>query len=380
MHTSSYDVAVIGSSPFLLMLALQLRRGGKSVVLFESDDRLGGAWRLEDVEGIGPVECACHLIEWYRGGYEMLAELGGTPLVLSDPQPVRVFLNGRVAPYTSRGRIAYLAFRATLSLGLAFGRMLVAGRGERGIKQTRLAGAWRALLFELRFRLPGVLAYDGIRRPAEGYVGFVDTLCARVADSGIVVLPEHVDHIEPGEGYVMLQHGDHDTRVGKVVLGESARIDNFVDEKGSGIQFTAYHHIVVGLPAADAVMRSDYVHTPDDPIFHRVTYVRDHVPDGAMARAIFLVQLRKPVEEIPAMERELGILFRRCGIAAKAEDVVVYKAFSQRYMQRSLPGTPLETGPVLQGVRTIGDLARNMVTQSPTFDAALTRRGAGVEH
>ena len=368
MHTPSYDVAVIGSSPLLLMLALRLRRAGNTVVLFEADARLGGAWQVEEVEDIGPVECACHLIEWYAGGYEMLAELAGTSFVPCDPQPTRVFLNGRVAPYTSRFGIVRSALRAVFSLGLALRRVVIARHDERPASRARLAGAWQTLLFELRFRLPGVASFDAVRKPADGYVNFMEALCSQVEASGIAVVTDRVDGVDPIEAHAIVRHGTrHQTKAEKVFFGESARIEKLGTQASSGAPAEDYHHIVVGSPAAEVVLRSDYVHTPDDPIFHRVTYVRDHAPNTAAARAIFLVQLRRPVQDIPALDQELGILFRRCGIATNATDIIVYKVFSKQYMGRGPTVPPLRSGAVIQGVRTIGDLARNVVVQAETF-------------
>lgn len=102
MLSAHYDCAIVGSSPLLLMLALQLRRANLSVVLFEGESSPGGAWQVENVDGIGTVECACHLLEWYDGAYAKLEQVSGIRFIKSIPQPVRIFGDGSAAAYTSR--------------------------------------------------------------------------------------------------------------------------------------------------------------------------------------------------------------------------------------------------------------------------------------
>lgn len=352
------------------MLALRLREAGRSVVLFEAEGNLGGAWQVEYVEGVGPVECACHLIEWYAGGYELLRDLTGSQFVASTPQPMRVYLNGRATPYLSRPLAAYWIMRAGLSAGAALVRLLLANTAQRPEKRLRLADAWEAFLFQLRYRLPGLHSFDAVRRPAEGYTGFMDNLCKRVAAAGVVQVTARVEAVDVGDGTANLRYGGSSIEAGQVFLGESTVIGNLGDETDHAPIPEDYHHVVVGLPARGVVLRSDYVHTPDDPIFHRVTYVRDSALEGAQPSAIFLVQLRMGIDEIQGLDKELDLLFRRCGIAGSAEGLVLHKVFSRQYMQRRVAGRPLLSGPVVTRVRTIGDLARNVVIQSEVFERA----------
>lgn len=362
-----YDYAVVGSSPLLLMVALQMSRMGRSVVLFESEDRLGGAWQLEDVDGVGPVECACHLIEWYSGGYELLEKLSGTRFVASDPQPVRVTIDGKVTPYTSRVEIARKFYGSVRGFCGAFLRMLSARRCDRAEKRDVLRISWRDLLFFFRYRLPGVLIYDAIRRPADGYIGFVATLGHQVEVSDIDIVRRGVERIEVRGTEAALFYGDIKLLADKVYIGQST-ITGGLSDKIDVLNFhTEYYHIVVSLPAEKVRLRSDYVHLPDDVSFHRITYVRDCIAGDEGPVCFFLVQLRSPLEEIYDFDDKMDFLLARCGIADSAEGLVIQKIFSKGYVRGSQNSSYSSKNPVVHRLRTVGDLSRNLLFHKKLF-------------
>jgi len=79
-----YDKLFVGSSPISVMHVVRQARLGHRVVLLESElaSELGGARKMKSVEGIGRVECACHLIEW-------------SDFVRLKRQPVKIHNDGR---------------------------------------------------------------------------------------------------------------------------------------------------------------------------------------------------------------------------------------------------------------------------------------------
>lgn len=367
-----YDCAVVGSSPLLLMMALQLSRGGRTVVLFEAEDRLGGAWQVEEVDGVGLVECACHLLEWYVGGYELLAELSGMPFVPSIPQPVRVLPSGEVLPYMSRGGVArslYWSLRRVLG---AIVRRALAKGSQRASTNLALDASLRHLAFELRYRTLGIVAFDAVRRPAEGFIGFIATLCRQVEHSAIDVLKERISEIDIRGDHAILFYGDQIVEATEVFIGESTHFSEIDPSAMTALE--EYHHIVVGLPADGVILRSDYVHLPEDPLFHRITYVRDCTVADNLLSAIFLVQLRKPISEIDDINKHLDVLFRRCKIALSASGVVVHKVFSKQYMKRNVLDAPPQAKLVVRRLRTIGDLARNVLLHARDFGLSEKRR------
>lgn len=350
-----------------MMMALRLKRAGRSVVLFESEDHLGGAWQVETVDGIGPVECACHLLEWYSGGYHLLTELSGVQFSKSNPQPVRVFPDGRVLPYTARSDFPKALYWATRSLAASLVRRALAHPDQHENRDLMLRDSWRHLLFQLRYRISGTFAYDGIQRPAQGYISFTEQLCAQIERSGINVVVSRIDSIDVRANYAALRYAGKVIEATKVYVGESTQIaaDGKIEEAASEPE--DYFHIVIGLPADKVQLRSDYVHLPEDTLFHRITYVRDCDLDNGTRSTIFLVQLRRAMGEIPDFEMQLSNLLSRCGIARQAHIATVHKEFTKRYMRRRALDTAPLSGPVLHRLRTIGDLARNVLLHARDF-------------
>ncbi|WP_315920462.1 NAD(P)-binding protein [Mesorhizobium sp. SP-1A] len=363
MSEFDFDCAIVGSSPLLMMLALKLQKSGKSVVLFEAEQNFGGAWQNEHVEGIGLVECACHLLEWYAGGYELLARLSGCKFVASDPQPVRIYRDGTVEPYTSRNKIAAALYHELRGFATSLVRLLFS-KGRTWSDRVKTVESKRnSLLFYLRFRLRGAKQFDAIQRPALGFTHFVDNLANKVSSSGIRVINAKVDSVSDEEDSAVLGYSDQKVRVKKIFLGESSIIDDMRNQ--SDVAKEPYHHLVVGVPANSVEIRSDYIHLPDDQLFHRITYLRDIDNDDNRTEALFLVQLRDQT----AGENQDAIrdLFLRCRIIiSNMTYVQVHKTFTKSYFGRASSVLYLDSLRSVRYVRTIGDLARNVVIE-PEF-------------
>ena len=59
--TNSYHTIIVGSSPLLLLKALQAAKCGYSVLVLDKDCQIGGSWKPFLYDGI-PFEGACHLL------------------------------------------------------------------------------------------------------------------------------------------------------------------------------------------------------------------------------------------------------------------------------------------------------------------------------
>ena len=59
--TNSYHTIIVGSSPLLLLKALQAAKCGYSVLVLDQDCQIGGSWKPFLYDGI-PFEGACHLL------------------------------------------------------------------------------------------------------------------------------------------------------------------------------------------------------------------------------------------------------------------------------------------------------------------------------
>jgi len=83
----TFDAIFIGTSPVMILEALQTSLEGKSVLMIDRRDSLGGAWHTAVLGSFKGIEIGCHYIKRYRKGYAFLEELIGRTLPVMDPQP-----------------------------------------------------------------------------------------------------------------------------------------------------------------------------------------------------------------------------------------------------------------------------------------------------
>jgi phytoene dehydrogenase-like protein len=362
-----FDLVVVGSSPLLLLFALQATKAGHSVCIVERKPQLGGAWSLDrcDLEGAEVMhENACHLIEWYAGGYELLESLSGMPFVPNDPQPIRVWRSGKVAPYTSRLGIAreYLLAWRTIAYS-----MIKLGLAGVRIRYT-IPEAWYLLkrsLVQLRLetvhRLPGLLGYPGVCAPKDGFAAFVEALIDQAGAAGVVVRTSAVSGIaRDGDGWRVTLYGGEALTCARVAVGQSTDIAALDGAAAKPNHHSDYHHVLVGLPAADTRVRSPYVHFPDHPLFHRITYVEDVVTGDGRAFAVFLLQLRVPLDKVADLGAELAEICRLYEIASNTAGLVVLKSMEAQHVSSAFDSGwrgNRGDGPIV--LKTIGDLSRS---------------------
>lgn len=86
-----FDYLYIGTGPINIIDAVQKAQQGKSVVLVDSKDQIGGAWVAIEVGNYGKLEIGCHIWSYNQESYDFLKDFLGLNLVKLDPQPY--FLN-----------------------------------------------------------------------------------------------------------------------------------------------------------------------------------------------------------------------------------------------------------------------------------------------
>jgi hypothetical protein len=348
------------------MLALRLRRLGHSVVVFEASSSLGGAWQAEDLGGVGKVECACHLLEWYAGGYESLSRFSDADFIPCDPQPIRVYLDGRRQPYTSRAGIARSAYYHCRAVLAQAAKLVVRRRSPMADRLWALWASVGRLQLFARYTLPGLVRFRALCRPKGGYVAYIDGLIDAVRDSGVEIVLEQVTALESSALSVTVKTRSQTLSFKRVYVGDSTVLSDQSDAPVSDPK--SYHHVVVGLEPSEVTERNDYIHLPDDPIFHRITYIDDRMVDG-VGKALFLVQLRARPDEISDIVSRLGRLFERCGIAPASAVPIVHATMSRQFMQRrdSAGKTRRRRDQRIVHLQTIGDLAYCVVLEENTL-------------
>lgn len=88
--SKNFDDAVIGSSPLMIIKAIQLAKKGRSVILIDRKKIFGGNWQTYNLKDDNRVESACHLIEFFPGVYELLEKYSGMSFNVLNPQPIRI--------------------------------------------------------------------------------------------------------------------------------------------------------------------------------------------------------------------------------------------------------------------------------------------------
>jgi hypothetical protein len=295
---SSHSVAVIGSSPIMLLYAIYLRSTGASVYVFEGEQSFGGAWKVDaQIDERMKIQRACHLIEFYPGVYRLIEQLSGIKFVVSGQKSFRFLApSGERVPYATRFSIIKHAIARVLYL------MKVRLRVRRDILLSRArhssSGGQCGLLDEVRIdlrRIAFIRQFKGIEQPAMGYDNFVPALLSRLVSLGGIVVPDEISHIEFHSDKVKLR-GIQDVYVfEKVFASQSLRLqDNEApsEAKSQGrSKRQNYDYWLIAVRLSDLVEGGefDYMHCKGHPIVNRISSAAgNHVPGARL----FLVELR----------------------------------------------------------------------------------------
>lgn len=364
-----YDLVVIGSSPLLLLEALSRKREGKTVAIVEEADSLGGAWRV-DTYTLGDEkilhECACHLIEWQMGGYELLEKLSGYPFDVLKPQPVKIReAKRRVALYTSRWVLVRNYLYSWLSIAYA---LFILPLGWLGLfKTSRRQGVVRVrrsimrMAQETVLRLPGVLQFDGVRAPRGGFARYISYLNEELRRHEICVANVRAKSLTRDRSRVRVRLSDGRSISGsEIALGESAIISAVDSSARDKARFSEFHHVLIGIPASAVKIRNSYIHFADNKIFHRLTYVDEAGAENSANMSIFLLQLRCKSDEIGDFEGELAKALTLYPIATSLNGLRTLKVITSHHLSSGDDGAWRGFADEnISVIPTIGDLSRN---------------------
>jgi UDP-galactopyranose mutase len=74
MHMESTDIIIVGSSIVAMLEATMQARNGKSVVVMEQDDVLGGCWRTMSIPYCTGLNYGSHLFRRNRTCWDFLSK------------------------------------------------------------------------------------------------------------------------------------------------------------------------------------------------------------------------------------------------------------------------------------------------------------------
>lgn len=363
------DLTVIGSSPTALAYAIKNAKVGVKTIVVERESHLGGAWQIRELDCGARVEIACHLFEYYTGGYELLSKYSTVPFDVQEAQPFKLLTNGKERPYSTKssilGEFLYLATGYVVVCAVTLLNALLPQRAKLMQQRTLDSSAWRTQLkFQYKQKVNRLYRFNGIRFPRGGVDVFVSGLAARFESLGgrIVVNECGLTLIRKDSSWKLLGRNGCAFESTRVAMTESARLEMFIGENSEFSlvpRYTTYWHLLVSLPSNQVRRAISYVHLPENPEFHRVTII--DVPRLERGRAYYLIQSRVAFEKYSdALDAAAGLL-RKIGIIEAMTEVTIEAKFVQAFVQ-SKKDTDLPSGVELVGVeiiRSIGDVARN---------------------
>lgn len=380
----AYDTCLIGSSPLLILSAIHEEKQNRSVCVIEKAERLGGAWAIDKLSDAGDfrhVETSCHLVEWYKSGYEILEELGGVPFVPMQPQPVKVHTDGKVTPYTTAASIyKTIAFNVGAFVVNNW-RILVRSvtRDQIGLEKARarLCEVSDTLGFDLHTRFSAYLNYKNVREPLGGYANWLQDLINQLKKSSAKLLFDKAISASKttDEGWRVELSSGNFVEAKKLILGESSSLQNIDGKIISEPPLTTYNNVIVSINATDTMIRNKYIHCPNHPTINRISYIFDYKTEANVVRSLWLIQLHQQdlsSEEIMRNMKEISEKYpfirgdlMTCSVEARYERSHVRSPSDVKKL--SIEGKNLTV------LKTVGNLSKTVLQNQNFFEDYLNK-------
>ena len=354
------DIAVVGTSPVLLLEAAVRARAGSSVTVFTSGRPFGGAWWVDEQAGFSRIETACHLLEADPVGYEVLRSVPGVELTRMTPTPKVHIGRGQVLRYGSppaTAAIAAIGVPAVARAGWRNGREIGPAAGfsaARASASTRVAQSRN----ELRAR------HRDILYPVGGAGTLLDGLRQLVTGEGVEFDDRRIEHIEADADratvtieneqrvfrQVVVSSGYNGT-IGRGATGRTRRSNDTATD-------TSRRHDQLLLVIPTSAHRAlSYERFMTDPILLRASDVTSSAiaSDVQQGTSLLMLGLRQPADP----EQVIGPLCHQ-GILTEPvqpEFALTYTHTSRDRADELLAAT---TGTAVTVVPTFGDLSRSL--------------------
>ena len=295
------SVAIIGSSPLFLLLALHLSSRGKQVTVFSNGD-FGGCWNTQSSE-YGPIDCACHLLESTRLSNNIILKHTNTLSYIDDSStPISLSLGARdnlsVSRYHSRLRILLdlVLYSKALVIYIAKCSLNLFVHKKFSVNPFLLS----TISFFLRFRLPQLFNYVPLLWPSTNWASFTEDLKASIVKSNIFFYDDKtISKYESTPTSIRLSCPDnsfHDFDL--AIAGESFSTDLTVPP-------LPYPHLIFrSYFSSSNPTIPRYIHFKDSTSIHRLTVL--HIKDNMI---LILVQPRSVSYVIESISNELFRVF-----------------------------------------------------------------------
>ncbi|MEM7562418.1 MAG: hypothetical protein AAF353_05115 [Pseudomonadota bacterium] len=370
-----YDLAIIGSSPLALVFAISRHRQGQKIVILD-ENPIGGAWRTAAIAPGIRVEEACHLFEYYRGGYQLISRLSGVQFRKLKNQP-RVHLeNGKEILYTSRLGIASELAKSVLNfcinytvekLNTVLPPSLAVFKNKR-----RTAQYWsEKARLTFKWRIAGILTFEGIMHPECGVSGFIEKLESTLDEKGIDRIDHRVETLKFCEGVWKLTSASGSSlEATNLAITDSAcfrLIELRENVHNLAKPLKTYWHILVKINPTGFHDEFSYIHLPDNPFFHRITNLETRDGEGW---PLSLIQIRREPDEINGLELQLSKLLAKTGAMREGTLIAIQQQFSSSHVDVATLNrseNPLAGASNITTIPTAGDIMKSVVLNRHLF-------------
>ncbi len=360
------EEVIIGSSPLMLVHALDRAHKGHRVCVVDRTDNWGGSWQLARLDTGDNVEIACHVIEVFPGIYDLLESAAGVLFTGLDAQPIRVHRTGFKIPYFNRFLMVASGLRLLVGYGKARLDVLIKGAAYR----NQLINFQTKLHSYIRYQLGSFFASQKMRGPRDGYADFVEKLTGACRDAGVAFAVMDVTGLQRDTDQWVLTGADGATRrAGRVFLTTATNLRPVSDTayKADPPQFAQRHAAVVQVNRTDIATSHTYAAFWRDPQVARIS--RIDMPDADPSAARFLVEFhRAPEIDQDALLALIENRLTKAGIL-KSDGVFAFiGAVTCEFTQYIdlLPAGPLAPG--LWALHSSGNLAAGLAAWQTARD------------
>jgi hypothetical protein len=295
MISKKYDIVVVGSSILSVMHAVAHSKKGLSVAIIEKDNKLGGCWQVESTE-LGPVENACHLLEPYKGGHDIISEYLDIDFIRLDPQPL-TFINKKYRNYVDKKRIIIDFIKSLYLLLLSvfvrffntiFGWLFKINK----LNNKSLKRQYCEFITKHFYRIKNIKYFDGVYAPKDGFKVIPQKISDAITRHNIDLILDEIVDIKEFDKHCICYTNKYEILSDKVFIPESIVIYN---GKYTNIKKSKTFHII--LKCDDLDMLSSYIQFPKDKHINRITVI-----DNKKYANYALLQLRcdyRDIKDLP---------------------------------------------------------------------------------
>ena len=285
-----FDDIVIGSSPLMIIKAIQLAKRGRSVILIDRNFFFGGNWNTLKLKNKDKVETACHLIEFFPGIYDLLEEYADMRFTVLNPQPIRVFNKFFKMSYSSNFLTIITGLRLIMGLIKSYIDLWTGFKKD----YNEIINFRNKLYSYKKYQIKNIFFNNKIKGPIDGYVAFIDKLVENACKEKVYFLNMNVQKLKliNKKWYIISEnkkkicsnniHVTTSTNLKLITPGNFSADNLELKEKKS---------VIVDIKNTDIKFTQSYIAFWNNPLISRISRVDSPGPVKSFQR--FLVEIKE---------------------------------------------------------------------------------------